>query len=147
MPRTSGKNDKNDGLQPESHALKRSVKRELILKVMEDSGQHLTADRIHAAARRKNPKLGIATVYRTLKLFCKTGIAREIMPEDGTCRYELAENKGHHDHLICLGCGSFIEAMDPEIEKLQDKLAARYNFRPQRHKLEIYGLCATCGKR
>lgn len=144
MPRTY-KN--NDGFRPEAPALKRSVKRELILKVMEGSGQHLTADRIHALAREKNPKLGVATVYRTLKLFCKMGIAREIMPEDGTCRYELAENKGHHDHLICLGCGAFIEAVDPEIEKLQNRLAARHGFQPQRHKLEIYGFCAACRRR
>lgn len=131
----------------EGPAARRSARRDAILEVLASGPGHLSAEEIHKAARKLLPGLGIATVYRALRVLCAGGKAAEFIPADGVARYEPAGSRPHHDHLICTACGSFIEAVDPEIERLQERLAARHGFKPARHKLEIYGLCAGCAKR
>lgn len=121
-----------------------SKRREAILQVLAAGTGHLTAEEIHLQARKRLPGIGIATVYRTLKFLCGCGQASEFIPADGVARYEPAGSRAHHDHLICTSCGRFIEAVDPEIERLQDRLAARHGFKPTLHKLEIYGICSAC---
>lgn len=125
---------------------RRSRGREVILAALSAEHGHLSAGQLHKAAQKRLPGLGIATVYRALKCLCGCGKVTEFIPADGVARYELAGERGHHDHLICTECGSFIEAVDPEIELLQEKLAARHGFTPYSHKLEIYGVCAGCAK-
>lgn len=120
-----------------------SSRREAILETLAAENGHLSAEQVYKAAQKRLPGLGIATVYRALKCLCGCGKATEFIPADGVARYEAGE-RGHHDHLICTACGCFIEAVDPEIERLQDKLAARHGFKPASHKLEIYGLCSAC---
>lgn len=90
--------------------------------------------------------MGFATVYRTLKLLCECGLGRELKFEDGTARYEHLYGHRYHDHLVCTRCGRFVEVVDPEIERLQEKLAKRHGFQPERHWLEIYGVCRKCKK-
>lgn len=121
-----------------------SRQREAILETLAAESGHLSAEQLHKAARKRLPGLGIATVYRALKCLCGCGKVSEFIPADGVARYEPAGERGHHDHLICTACGRFIEAVDPEIERLQLKLAARHGFKPASHKLEIYGICAAC---
>ena len=121
-----------------------SSRREAILEVLSSGPAHLSAEEIHKAARKRLPGIGIATVYRSLKCLCGCGKAAEFIPSDGVARYEPAGAKAHHDHLICTACGCIIEAVDPEIERLQERLAARHGFKPTSHRLEIYGLCRCC---
>lgn len=121
-----------------------SKRREAILQVLNDGRGHLSAEEVHREARKRLPGIGIATVYRALKFLCGCGQASEFIPADGVARYEPGGSRAHHDHLICTACGRFIEAVDPAIERLQEKLAARHGFKPTRHKLEIYGVCADC---
>lgn len=128
-------------------SVRRSSRRDAILEALTSGPGHLSAEEIHRAARKRLPRIGIATVYRALKFLCGCGKASEFIPADGVARYEPAGARAHHDHLICTSCGRFIEAVDPEIERLQGRLAARHGFTPQRHKLEIYGLCADCRRR
>jgi len=78
------------------------------------------------------------------KLMCECGLADEIKIGNKKTRYEQKAGHGHHDHLICTKCGKFIEIHDDTIERLQEKLAEANDFIPQRHKLEIYGLCKKC---
>ena len=106
--------------------------------------KHLTADELHRLIQKRVPSIGIATVYRTLKLLKECGLSREIRLDDGVTRYEHLYNHEHHDHLICSECGRLVEVFDPEIEKLQEKLAKKHNFKISSHKLEIYGLCSKC---
>ena len=96
--------------------------------------------------RRKNPKVGYATVYRTMKLLTDAGIAAARQFGDGQTRFEVSDEADHHhDHLICAECGLILEFENPEIEKLQDKMADELGgFRVVRHKLELYGLCKNC---
>ena len=95
-------------------------------------------------ARKKDPKIGHTTVFRTLRLLCEAGIAREVDLGCKVTRYELVFGHGHHDHLVCTRCGKFVEAMDNRIEKLQDKLCKRFGFLSEKHKLEIFGICRKC---
>ena len=94
--------------------------------------------------KKRLPEIGIATVYRTLKLLKESGLCKEIRLDDGVTRYEHLYKHDHHDHLICSECGDLIEVLDPEIETLQKKLAKKHGFRIDSHKLEIYGTCREC---
>lgn len=124
--------------------LKHSEQRIKILEIILRSERHLTADELYRLVKKALPSVGYATIYRTLKLLSGCGICRDIKLEDGITRYEPLYGHEHHDHLICIKCGKFVEVLDPEIEKLQEKLAHSKGFIPVRHKLEMYGLCKEC---
>lgn len=124
--------------------LKHSEQRIKILEIFLRCERHLTADELYRLVKKVLPSVGYATIYRTLKLFSESGICRDIKLEDGITRYEPLYGHEHHDHLICIKCGKFVEVVDPEIEKLQEKLAHSKGFVPVRHKLEMYGLCKKC---
>lgn len=124
--------------------LKHSRQRDEILGIFLDTDEHLTADQLYRLAKRKHSSLGYATVYRTLKLLCECGLCRELKFEDGTTRYEHLYGHKHHDHLICTKCGRLVEVIEPDIELLQDKLFKAHGFYPQRHRMELYGICKRC---
>ena len=92
----------------------------------------------------KEPRIGYATVYRTLKLLKECGLAYERHFGDGVSRYEVAWDDEHHDHLICIDCGKIVEFEDEGIEKLQHDVAAKHGFTLVRHRLELYGMCPDC---
>lgn len=126
--------------------LKHSQPREGILNVFLSIERHVTVDELWGAVKQKYPSVGFATVYRTLKLLCWSGLCRELHFEDGTTRYEHLYEHEHHDHLICTQCGMFIEVVDSEIEHLQEELMKRHGFHPQRHRMDLYGVCEKCKK-
>lgn len=126
---------------------RKSRRREAVLEALSSGPGHLNAEQIHKAARKRMPGLGIATVYRALKCLCGCGKISEFIPADGVARYEPAGERAHHDHLVCTACGCFTEAVDPEIERLQERLAAKHGYRISSHRLEIYGLCPCCAKK
>ncbi len=124
--------------------LKWTKQREVILEVFLSSKEHLSTEDLYLEIRSKNPHIGYATVYRTLKLFAECGIAEERDFGAGQVLYELSHGGDHHDHLICTGCGAIIEFEDKRIEKLQDQVAQDHQFTIASHRLEIFGLCAKC---
>jgi Fur family ferric uptake transcriptional regulator len=124
--------------------LRNTRQREEILRTFLSAGKHITIDDLYAILKKKSPEIGYATVHRNLKLMCECGLADEIKVGNKKARYEQKYGHAHHDHLICLKCGQFIEVKDEKIERLQEKLAESHDFVPQRHKLEIYGLCRKC---
>ncbi|MEK6732511.1 MAG: transcriptional repressor [Candidatus Omnitrophota bacterium] len=126
--------------------LKHSEQRKEILYIFLNIDKHLTANELYRTVQRKYPTVGYATIYRTLKLLCECGLCRELKLEDGTTRYEHLYGHQHHDHLICTKCGRFIEVVDPEIERLQEKLVKQHGFYPERHRMELYGVCKRCKK-
>lgn len=125
--------------------LKLTEQRKEILNTFLKINKHLSVEELYGIAKKKDPSIGQATVFRTLKLLCDAEIAKEVDLGDGKVRYEHKYGHEHHDHLICTKCGRFIEAVDPRIEKLQDELCRRYSFTPKRHKMEIFGICENCG--
>ena len=128
------------------HALKTTAQRELIVDVFlsgSTSDSHVSIDDLLASVRRRNPKVGYATVYRTVKHLLDAGLAASRQFGDGQTRYEVAGSElRHHDHLICQKCRLILEFEEPEIERLQDSVATRLGgFKVVQHKLELYGLC------
>jgi Fur family ferric uptake transcriptional regulator len=124
--------------------LKHSEQRKEILHIFLGIDKHLTANELYRLVQKKHPVIGYATIYRTLKLLCECGLCRELRFEDGTTRYEHLYGHQHHDHLICTKCGRFVEVVDPQIENLQEKLIKEHGFYPERHRMELYGVCKRC---
>jgi Fur family ferric uptake transcriptional regulator len=129
-----------------SRNLRHSGQRTQILDVFLQTEKHITAEELYRMVQRKNPAIGSATVYRTLKLLRESGICRELKLDDGTSRYEHLYGHNHHDHMICTHCGTMVEVFSPGIERLQEKLAKSNGFRIQSHRLELYGTCKKCSK-
>ncbi|MFI5308285.1 MAG: Fur family transcriptional regulator [Polyangiales bacterium] len=128
----------------ERKGLRSTSQRRLVSEVFFRTGGHLSIDDMLALVRKQDPKVGYATVYRTLKLLVECGLANERQFDDTVTRFEVAHHDSHHDHLICLECKKIVEFEDSQIERLQDALAKRHGFRLVSHKHELYGLCGDC---
>ncbi len=119
--------------------------RRLVTDVFFRSSGHLSIEDLLSKVREQDPRVGYATVYRTLRLLAECELANVRHFGDGVTRYELAdERKHHHDHLICTECKMIVEFEDDAIELLQDRVADRHGFRLKSHKHELYGICPEC---
>ncbi len=123
----------------EAKGLRMTDQRRTIAAVLESSDDHPDVEELYSRASGRDPKISIATVYRTVKLFEEAGIIDKLEFGDGRARYEDAE-RDHHDHLIDMHSGEVIEFVDPDIEKLQEKIAAKLGYKLKGHKLELYGV-------
>ena len=119
--------------------VKLTDQRRIIAQVMSESSDHPDVDELYNRVSKIDPKISIATVYRTVKLFEETGILTKHEFKGGKARYEQL-NESHHDHLIDVKTGEIIEFVDEEIEKLQKKVAEKYGYTLVDHKLELYGV-------
>jgi Fur family ferric uptake transcriptional regulator len=124
--------------------LKQTPHRKLILETFLAGEGHRSVEDIYRTVRSEDSRIGYTTVYRTMKLLIQAGLAREIDLADGLTRYEHLYNHTHHDHLVCTACGTSIEFLNDELEKIQDSASARLGFKVLDHKLQIYGLCTAC---
>ncbi len=122
----------------EARGLRMTDQRRVIARVVGEADDHPDVEELYARASRVDPKISLATVYRTVKLFEAEGILERHEFGDGRARYEDAE-RDHHDHLIDVATGEVIEFVDPEIEALQEKIAARLGVRLIGHRLELLG--------
>jgi Fur family ferric uptake transcriptional regulator len=127
--------------------LKATRQRSLIVTTFFDTPGHMNVEELLARVREQDPRVSAATVYRTMKLLTECGLAHARHFEEGQTRYESAAGRHHHDHLICTSCGTIVEFENEEIERLQDAVARRHGFRVNHHKMELYGLCATCQRK
>jgi Fur family transcriptional regulator, ferric uptake regulator len=130
------------------HGLKATRQREDILRAFLGADRHVGVEEILRLVRLQNPRIGHATVYRTMRLLVDCGLAEEHHFGDGVTLFEPArgDGRGHHDHLICLDCGTIVEFEEPVIEQLQDQVAHKHGFALSHHRMELYGLCADCRK-
>ena len=119
--------------------VKLTDQRKIIAKVMSVSDDHPDVDELYKRVSKIDPRISIATVYRTVKLFEESGILTKHEFKGGKARYEKL-NESHHDHLIDIKTGEIIEFVDDEIEKLQKKVAEKYGYELVDHKLELYGV-------
>ena len=126
--------------------LKSTAQRDDIAHVFFASGPHISVEELYNRVKRVNPRIGYATVYRTMKLLTECGLAIERHFRDGEARYESSEGQ-HHDHLICERCAKIVEFEEDRIEALQAEVARRLGFRFTGHKMELYGLCPACQKK
>jgi len=125
-----------------AQGLRMTEQRRVIAQVLDASADHPDVEELYSRASAVDPRISLATVYRTVKLFEEAGILEKVEFGDGRARYEDAERE-HHDHLIDVTTGDVIEFIDPEIEALQEKIAAKLGYRLQGHKLELYGVPIT----
>ena len=123
----------------ETKGLRMTGQRRIIAGVLEDADDHPDVEELYARASALDSAISIATVYRPVKLFEEAGILERVEFRDGRARYEDAE-RDHHDHLIDLNSGEVIEFVDPDIEALQEKIAAKLGYQLKGHKLELYGV-------
>ena len=125
--------------------VKLTEQRKIIAKIISESkseygeSDHPDVDELYSRVSKVDPKISIATVYRTVKLFEEAGILTKHDFKGGKARYE-AMIESHHDHLIDIKTGEIIEFVDDEIEKLQKKVAEKYGYELVDHKLELYGV-------
>lgn len=118
--------------------LRMTEQRRIIARVLSKAADHPDAEELYRRASALDPRISIATVYRTVKLFEDAGILDRHDFRDGRSRYE--ENpESHHDHLIDIRSGQVIEFRNEEVEKLQRRIAEELGFDLVDHRLELYG--------
>ncbi len=123
----------------EATGLRMTEQRRTIAQVLQSADDHPDVEELYNRAAAKDPNISLATVYRTVKLLEESGILEKHEFGDGRARYETADRE-HHDHLIDVNSGEVIEFVDPEIEELQERIAAKLGYRLMGHRLELYGV-------
>jgi len=122
-----------------SKGLRITDQRRTIARILSESDDHPDVETLHTRAAAVDPRISIATVYRTVRLFEEAGILERHEFGDGRSRYEAASD-AHHDHLIDVETGKVIEFVDEELEELQRRIAERLGFRLVDHRMELYGV-------
>lgn len=131
-------------LQEKSYKI--TPQRQMILKtLLDNSEEHLSAEEIHLMTRKKDPEIGLATIYRTLEILAELNILHKIDFGDGCIRYEFSDQEAHnHHHLICIKCGRVIEVNDDFLETLETWIEKKTEFHITNHQLKFYGYCKEC---
>ncbi|MEM9376635.1 MAG: transcriptional repressor [Pseudomonadota bacterium] len=112
--------------------------RAVICAVLDRSRDHPDVDQLWKRSREHDPKLSMASVYRTLKVLEDLDLIWRHDFGEGRARYEV-KRSGHHDHLIDIKTGRVIEFQDPELEALKARIAEQLGYALERHSLELYG--------
>ncbi len=113
--------------------------RRVIARVLSDATDHPDVEEVHRRSMRIDPRISIATVYRTVRLFEEAGIVDRHDFRDGRSRFEPT-SEAHHDHLINIETGEVLEFRDEQLEELQKIIAERLGFRLVDHRMELYGV-------
>jgi Fur family transcriptional regulator, ferric uptake regulator len=119
--------------------LRITEQRRVIARILSESEDHPDVETLHERASAIDPKISIATVYRTVRLFEEAGILARHEFGDGRARYEAASDE-HHDHLIDVETGKVVEFVDEELEALQKRIAEKLGYRLVDHRMELYGV-------
>ena len=119
--------------------MKMTGQRRVIARVLSEADDHPDVEELYRRSMEVDPKISIATVYRTVRLFEEAGLLDRLDFGDGRARYEETSDD-HHDHLIDMNSGKVIEFHDDEVEQLQIKIAERYGFKLIGHRMELYGV-------
>jgi len=127
--------------------LKHTEQRDAILRTFLETRDHLSTEELHRLVKKKDPRIGFTTVYRTLKLFTECGLASEVAFHDGISRYEHQYNRRSHHHMVCTECGSSVEFFSPELSRLEEEIGRQHRYTPTRHTFQIYGVCEDCRKK
>jgi len=126
------------------HNLPVTHQRLAVAEVLFFANDHVSAEEIRKRLVTNGEVVGTATVYRTLDLLVKSGLAREHDFGEGFKRYEPIAAGHVHEHCICSRCGKVMEFSNDRLERMIALLAEEVSFRPQHHRLEVYGLCREC---
>jgi Fur family ferric uptake transcriptional regulator len=123
---------------------KKTYQKDLILETFLNTEGHLSVEDVYALVKKRDKKVGIVTVFRTLLSLEECGIARKITLGDGLTRFEHCFLHPYHHHIICTECQKAIEFVCPELERIQDEIIQKYHFKPDYHRFQTYGTCRDC---
>lgn len=120
-----------------------------LLVLLENEKDHLSAEEIYLLTKKKNPDIGLATVYRTLEILTELKIVDKVSFNDGLARYDLrkAGAKHFHHHLLCLECGSIQEIEEDLLIDVEKVVEQQFGFQVSDHRLTFHGICAACQKK
>ena len=120
--------------------------RQILLELIDKSGEHLDAERLYVMARDKDPKLNRVTVYRTLKMLKEGGLIDELdlMHVEGDQHFYETRMKGEHAHVICLRCGKVEEFFGDPLMKLRRQVEEHFGFQVLIQRTEVGGYCSHC---
>jgi Fur family ferric uptake transcriptional regulator len=121
--------------------------RDRVAEAVLTSDEHLSAEQIRRQLKQAGEAVGLATIYRTLDLLVESGLVRAHDFGQGYRRFEPMPAQAHHDHLICLRCGKVAEFAHDRLERMLPIIADEYGFQPERHRVEIYGVCGACQRK
>lgn len=133
----------------DENGYKTTTQRSMVYEILnENKDKHLSTEEIYELIRDKNPKMGIATIYRTLQLFEEIGLVYKHNFDDGCSRYEILSpdsNEVHqHHHLLCKKCGRIIEVKEDLMNSLEEIIEKQYNFEILNHVVKFTGICSQC---
>jgi len=117
-----------------------------ILRLLEKTKQPVDANTVINEVNKEGIKTDPATVFRIMNMLTKKGLAISVQLQEGKTRYELAEKKRHHHHLVCESCGKIEDVSSQMIPPLEEKIKSKHKFLIKRHTLEFFGLCQDCQK-
>ncbi len=130
-----------------TEGLRHTGQRQQILKVFLATERHMTVEQLYNLVKDKYKGIGYATVARTVKLLDESGVCREVDFGDGIMRFEHEYGHEHHDHLICVECGRFVEVYSDKLEQIQNELVRKHRYIQKYHKLDIFGICPNCQRK
>lgn len=122
---------------------RRTRQRVAVQEVLADLHEFRTAQQIHDELRRREDRIGLTTVYRTLQSLTEAGELDVLRTSEGETAYRRCSD-GHHHHLVCRSCGRTVEVSGPAVERWANAVADEYGFRDVSHDLEIFGTCGSC---
>lgn len=130
---------------------KLTTQRRVVFEVIgANEGKHFSPEEIYDIVKIDHPEIGLATVYRTLKLFEKIGIIYRLNFNDGCSRFEMShlDDESHrHHHLVCVECGKILEVKIDSLQELEVYVEKEFSFDIHNHTLKFFGLCSDCKKR
>lgn len=119
--------------------LRMTGQRRVVARVLSEATDHPDAEEVYRRASKLDPKISMATVYRTLRIFEEAGILQRLEFGDGRARFERTESD-HHDHLIDTTSGKVIEFQNAQLEELQEQIARELGYRLVGHRMELFGV-------
>jgi Fur family ferric uptake transcriptional regulator len=126
-----------------SAGLRNTSQRALILDVIHEGQGHLDADEIYRRARKKQPRLSLSTVYRTLQTLKRIGLVEEVHLDEAHHHYEIKPSTEHH-HLVCLGCGKVVEFECSMSQKMKEEVSREKGFKVINTEVRMTGYCPSC---
>ena len=124
--------------------LKFTPERRLILECISSFSGHFDVEKLYDKLHHRAGEISLATIYRTLPHLINSGLIREAMRCQNRPQYEKVIGFPHHDHLVCIKCGKVFEFKDEQIERLQNRVCKKFDFKPTEHRLGIRGYCRNC---
>jgi Fur family ferric uptake transcriptional regulator len=144
MSEISNTKKKNRELLSEA-GLRSTSQRQSILDIIRRGQGHLDADEVYRRARKKQPRLSLSTVYRTLQTLKELGLVEEVHLDETHHHYEIKASHEHH-HLICLGCGKVVEFECPMSVQMQEEVSKEKGFEVVNTEVRMTGYCPECRK-